>query len=32
MGGEHVQLVESLNDNPKWVKAVAGYVRKEMEN
>lgn len=22
MGGEHVQLVESLNDNPKWIEAV----------
>ena len=29
LGGEHVQLVESLNDNPKWIKAVADYVRKE---
>ena len=29
MGGEHVQLVESLNDNPKWVEAVAEYVRRE---
>ena len=27
LGGEHVQLVESLNDNPKWVKAVADFIR-----
>lgn len=27
MGGEHLQLVESLNDNPRWVKAVANMVR-----
>lgn len=25
-GGEKVQLVESLNDNPKWVEALAGIV------
>jgi len=28
-GGEKVQLVESLNDNPDWVQAVAALVRKE---
>ncbi len=27
MGGEHVQLVESLNDNPKWFELVANMVR-----
>lgn len=26
-GGEHIQLVESLNDNPRWVKAVAEMVK-----
>lgn len=25
-GGEKVQLVESLNDNPKWIDALAGIV------
>lgn len=24
LGGEKVQLVESLNDNPKWIEALAG--------
>lgn len=27
LGGEHVQLVESLNDHPKWIEAVADYIR-----
>ena len=27
MGGEHLYLVESLNDNPKWVNAVAKMIR-----
>lgn len=26
-GGEHIDLVESLNDNPKWIKAVSEMVR-----
>ncbi|MEM6700338.1 MAG: ferrochelatase [Bacteroidota bacterium] len=26
IGGEHVDLVPSLNDNPKWVKAVADLI------
>jgi protoporphyrin/coproporphyrin ferrochelatase len=26
-GGEHLDLVESLNDDPDWVKAVAGLVK-----
>ncbi|MES2269203.1 MAG: ferrochelatase [Bacteroidota bacterium] len=26
LGGEHVQLVESLNDSPKWIEALAGMV------
>jgi ferrochelatase len=26
-GGEHVQLVESLNDNPKFVEALVGLVK-----
>lgn len=29
-GGETVQLVPSLNDDPKWVKAVADLVRKRL--
>ena len=29
LGGGHVQLVESLNDNPKWVKAVADFIKAE---
>jgi len=28
MGGEHLDLVESLNDNPKWVEAVKELVLK----
>jgi ferrochelatase len=28
-GGEKVQLVESLNDNPKWIEALAGIVLDE---
>lgn len=28
LGGEHVQLVESLNDNPAWIKAVADFCAK----
>lgn len=27
MGGEKLYLVESLNDNPKWVKAVANMIK-----
>jgi ferrochelatase len=27
LGGEHVQLVESLNDNPKWIEALAGIAK-----
>lgn len=27
LGGEHLDLVESLNDNPKWIKAIADMVR-----
>lgn len=27
MGGEHVDLVPSLNDNPKWISAVADLIR-----
>lgn len=27
MGGEHLYLVESLNDNPKWINAVADMVK-----
>ena len=27
LGGEHVQLVESLNDNPKWIEAMEELVR-----
>ena len=27
MGGEHIDLVPSLNDNPKWVQAVADLIR-----
>ena len=26
LGGEHVQLVESLNDSPKWIDALVGMV------
>jgi len=26
-GGEHLDLVESLNDNPKWIKTVAEMVK-----
>ena len=26
LGGEHVQLVESLNDHPRWIRAVAEAV------
>jgi ferrochelatase len=26
LGGEQVQLVESLNDSPKWIEALAGMV------
>jgi len=28
LGGEHWQLVESLNDSPLWVETVADLVRK----
>ena len=28
LGGEHIQLVESLNDSPLWVDALEGLVRK----
>ncbi|MDB4999971.1 MAG: hemH, partial [Mucilaginibacter sp.] len=27
LGGEHVQLVESLNDSPKWIDALEKMVR-----
>ncbi len=27
LGGEKVQLVESLNDNPKWIEALAGIAK-----
>jgi ferrochelatase len=27
MGGEHIDLVPSLNDNPKWVQAIADLIR-----
>ena len=27
LGGEKIQLVESLNDQPKWIQAVANYIR-----
>jgi len=27
LGGEHIDLVPSLNDNPKWVQAIADLVR-----
>ncbi len=27
LGGEHVQLVESLNDNPLWIEALQGMVK-----
>ena len=27
LGGEHVQLVESLNDNPLWIDALEGLVK-----
>ncbi len=30
LGGEHLDLVESLNDNPKWVEAVADMVRGQL--
>ena len=26
LGGEHVQLVESLNDSPKWIEALEKMV------
>lgn len=28
-GGEHLQLVESLNDNPAWIEAVAKMIKKQ---
>ncbi|HYK77019.1 MAG TPA: ferrochelatase, partial [Daejeonella sp.] len=27
LGGEQVQLVESLNDHPKWIEAMEGLVK-----
>ena len=27
LGGDHVQLVESLNDNPLWIEALEGLVK-----
>jgi ferrochelatase len=30
MGGQHIQLVESLNDHPQWISALAGLVRAEL--
>lgn len=29
LGGEKLDLVPSLNDDPKWVATVAGYIQKE---
>lgn len=29
MGGEHVDLVPSLNDDPRWIKAVVNLIEKE---
>jgi ferrochelatase len=29
LGGEHVQLVESLNDSPKWIDALEKMVRED---
>lgn len=26
-GGEHLDLVESLNDHPRWIRAVADFIR-----
>jgi len=31
MGGEHIQLVEGLNDHPDWIKAVAKLVKENTE-
>ncbi len=28
-GGEHIQLVPSLNDDPRWISAVVGMLREE---
>jgi len=30
-GGEHIQLVEGLNDHPNWIKAVAQLVKENTE-
>ncbi len=30
MGGEHIDLVESLNDNPNWVAAMSDLVRAQV--
>lgn len=30
LGGEEVQLVESLNDSPKWIDALEGIVRENL--
>jgi ferrochelatase len=27
LGGEHVQLVESLNDHPLWIDSLEGLVK-----
>lgn len=31
LGGQKVQLVESLNDHPAWVEAVADFIRQETQ-
>jgi len=31
-GGEKIQLVESLNDNPRWIEVLKGFVVKEENN
>jgi hypothetical protein len=27
LGGEHVQLIESLNDGPRFIEALEGIIR-----
>jgi protoporphyrin/coproporphyrin ferrochelatase len=29
LGGERLDLVESLNDNPRWMEVIAGFIRKD---
>ena len=31
-GGEKIQLVESLNDNPRWIEVLKGFIVKEENN